>query len=82
MWESKNKKIFWQVYVCNLAEEVFAVKEAKILPHGYTLLKIGMWCSEQYFYEEELQKTEKNIFRAEKNLANKLITFQISVDNS
>ena len=64
---SKYKNIFKKGYMPNWTEEVFVVKEVKnTVPWTYIIQDLNGDEVKGTFYEQELQKTEQNVFRVEK----------------
>lgn len=71
---SRLKQVFEKGYLPNWSEEVFTIAEViKTNPVTYKLKDFSGVLLEGSFYNEELQKTEQNLFRIEKVIRKKNI---------
>ena len=69
---SKYKNIFKKGYMPNWTEEIFVVKEVKnTVPWTYVIQDLNGDEVKGTFYEQELQKTDQNVFRVEKVIKRK-----------
>ena len=66
---SKYKSLFTKGYMSNWKEEIFVVKEVKeTVPYTYVIEDLQGDTIDGTFYEQELQKTNQEVYRIEKVL--------------